>query len=132
MAIEKTLKPDNIKGALFLHIVGEKAIEVYNALIFTDTEKAYFSALISKFSKFIETKKDLVYEQYIFNKRNQKEGKIFLFFLMDIISKAEKCGFKQLKQNMIGDQIISGVWSERIKSKLRELADPDLNTVIRL
>ena len=33
---------------------------------------------------------------------------------------------------MICNRIISSVWVERIKSKLIDSADPDLNTVIRL
>ena len=37
-----------------------------------------------------------------------------------------------LKDSMIHDRRISGIWSERTKAKLRNLADPDLNTVIRI
>ena len=33
---KKMLKLDNEKCALFLHLAGEKAIEVYNALTFTE------------------------------------------------------------------------------------------------
>ena len=36
MASEKTLEPDNVKYALFLNIAREKAVEVYNALTFTE------------------------------------------------------------------------------------------------
>ena len=48
MAPEKTLKPDNVICALFLHIAGEKAIEVYNAVTFTELEEGKY-ALVHKF-----------------------------------------------------------------------------------
>ena len=34
VALEKTLKPNNVKCSLYLHIAREKEIEVYNALTF--------------------------------------------------------------------------------------------------
>ena len=36
---KKTLKADNATCALFLHIAGEKAIEVYNVLTFIEPEE---------------------------------------------------------------------------------------------
>ena len=57
MALEKTLKPDNVKCALFLHIVEEKAIEVHNVLTFTEAKEGKYNALVCKFKKFVEGKK---------------------------------------------------------------------------
>ena len=37
-----------------------------------------------------------------------------------------------LKDSMIRDHIISDIWSERTKDKLKDVADPNLNTVIRI
>ena len=36
------------------------------------------------------------------------------------------------KDSKIGDRIISGIWSEHTKAKLRDLADLDLNIIIRI
>ena len=53
----KTSKPNRIKCAHFLHVAGEMAIVVYNALSFTDAEKGIYNTLICKYSNFIEGKK---------------------------------------------------------------------------
>ena len=129
---KKTLKPDNIKCALFLHIAGEKAIDVYNAQTFIEAEESKYNALIRKFKEFVESKKGLGHERYIFKNRDQKEGETFVSFLTNITSKAGKCVFDHLKKSMIRDRIISGILSECTKAKLRDQADPDLNTVIRI
>ena len=73
VALEKTLKPDNVKCALFL--LKKKAIEVRNALTFTDAEGKY-KALVLKFKEFIEGKKGLAHKHYVFNNRVQKKGRV--------------------------------------------------------
>ena len=78
--IRKTLKPDNVKCTLFLHIAGEKATEAYNALTFTKAEEGRYNVLVRKFKEFSEDKKDLAHERYIFNNRDQKEGLGFLAY----------------------------------------------------
>lgn len=84
VASERLSKTGNVKCALFLHAAGEKAIEVYNAMSFTDAGKGSYSALIRKVSKFVlGEKKDLDHVRYMFN-RNQKGGETFLSFITDI------------------------------------------------
>ena len=56
------LKQNNVKCALFLHIAGEKAIDVYNALTFTEVEEGKFNAMVCKFKEFVESKKDLAHK----------------------------------------------------------------------
>ena len=64
------------------------------------SEKDNYNALVRKFKKFVQGKKDLAHERYIFNKRDQKEGETFLSFLTNTTSQARKCGFDHLKDNM--------------------------------
>ena len=90
-----------------------------------------YNAFVHKFKEFVEGKRDLAPKRYIFNNRDQK-GEAFLSFLTNIPSQARKFGFDHLKNSIICDCIISGKWIENTKAKLRELADLDLNTVIRI
>ena len=108
-----------VRNITFLHIAGEKAIVVYNALTFTEAEEGKYNTLVLKFKEFVEGKKDLAQEHYVFNKRDQK-GETFLSF------------FDYLKDSMIHDCIMSGIWSECTKAKLRDIVDPDINTIIRI
>ena len=94
---------------------------MYNALTLTEAEDKY-NALVRKFKEFVEGKKDSANERYIFNNRDQKEGETFLYFLTNITSQAGKYGFDHLKNNMTHDCIVSGIWSERTKVMLRDLA----------
>lgn len=65
----KMTKPDKIKYALFLHMTGENATEVYIALTFTDTGKVNYNARVKKFRKYVQGNKDIAYESYQFNTR---------------------------------------------------------------
>lgn len=62
-------KPDKIKCALFLHMTGENAEEVYIALTFTDTEKGNYKARVKKLQEYVQGNKDIVYKIYRFNTR---------------------------------------------------------------
>ena len=106
VASEKPLKLDNVKCALFQHIAGERAIEDYNDLTFTEAEEGKYNALVHKFKEFVEGKKDLVHKCYVFNNRDQIE-EIFFSFLTNITSQAGKCGFDHQKDSVIRDSIIS-------------------------
>ena len=55
--VRKTTKSDHVKCVLFLHVAGEKAVEVYNALTFTEAERSNYNALVRKFKKSVEGKK---------------------------------------------------------------------------
>ena len=67
VASEKTTKSDHVKYVLVLQVVGEKVLEVYNALTFTEAEQRNYNALVHKFKKFVEGKEDLAHEFYVFN-----------------------------------------------------------------
>ena len=87
---------------------------------------------VYNFKEFVEAKKDLAHERYVMNNRDQKEGEKFISFLTNITLQAGKCDFCHQKDSMIRDQIIAGIWSERMKVRLRDIAYPDLNTIIRI
>ena len=80
----------------------------------------------------LRAKKDLPYEHYVFNNRDQKEGETFFSFLTNITSQTGKCDFDPLKDSMICDCTISGIRSEHTKAKVRDPADLDLDTVISI
>lgn len=57
IASVKATKPNVINCVLFLDIAGEKAIEIFKALNFTEWKKGYCEVLVWKFHEHIEGKK---------------------------------------------------------------------------
>ena len=75
----KNSKDRQCNNALFPYIAKERAIKAYNALTFTEAEEGKYNALVHKFNEFLEGKKDLANERYVFNNRDQKEGENSFF-----------------------------------------------------
>lgn len=73
---QKNTNPGKIKRALFLHVAEEKAIQVYNAMIFIDTEKGKYKAPMRKFQEYIQGKKDIAHKQYRFNPQHYGNEKL--------------------------------------------------------
>lgn len=48
-----------IKCTLFLHMAGEKAIKIDNAITFTETEKGNYKSLERKLQEYVQDKKDI-------------------------------------------------------------------------
>lgn len=118
LASEKSEKPDKIKCALFLHCAGERAIEVFNSLTFTDNEKDKYEVLRTKFADHMSGRKDVSFERSKFWARNQKPGELFVNYLADVRKQAKNCEYGDLEEGLIRDRIVQGVHSVKTKEKL--------------
>ncbi len=60
-------KDEATQCAIFLHTIGEEALEVYDTFTFTETEQDKIEPLIQKFEGYCTPRKNTTYERYVFN-----------------------------------------------------------------
>lgn len=91
MASEKHTKPDETKIALLLSCMGEEAVEVFNTLKLSDEERKNYKRVMQEFEKYMNPKKNEVYERFKFFSRKQEEGENFDHFVKDLKKLASSC-----------------------------------------
>lgn len=118
------LKPDDEKAALFLHVAGEEALEIYNTFEFAeDEEREAYDTLVQKFEQYCIPRKNETFERYVFRTRQQTEGEPFEQFLRDVKTKAQSCNFGAVMDSMIRDQIVYGILDKKLCARLLREVD---------
>lgn len=109
---EKDKKSTAQQTAIFLHIAGEEAMEVYNTFTFTeDQDRTNLEGVIEKFKNFCTPKKNGAYERYQFFSRTQTSREAIELFVTDLKRKSLTCKFSDLRESLIRDRIVCGVLS---------------------
>ena len=111
---------------MFLNFIEEDAIKLFNTVNLTAAQKKVSKNLIDAFEKYCMSKKNVVYERYLFYNINQKEGELFEQLLTDIKLIVHKCEFKDLYDQAIRDRLVIGTNDAGIQEKLLRLDDLDM------
>ena len=122
-------KTEDIKCALFLHMIGEDSLRIYDTFTISEAEKDKIDPLITKFDGHFTPKKNLTYERYIFNTCFQN-GRPFDIFLIDIKNKAKSCEFDAVHDGLIRDRIVCGIDCNQTREKLLRTTDLTLEKAI--
>lgn len=129
-ATELSGKAEPIKIGVFLNIIGQDAVEVFDTFGLSDAQKASYVAVIKAFSDFCTPKKNTVYERFMFYQRKQKEGESFDSFLMEIKMLVRNCEFGDQESVMLRDQIVMGVIDKGLQIKLLGQANLTYETAV--
>lgn len=92
-------KDEGTQCAIFLHTIGDEALEVYDSFTFTETEQAKIEPLIQKFESYCTPRKNTTYEPYIFNTCLQN-GRTVDAFILDLRNIAKTCEFGSLQDSL--------------------------------
>ena len=106
--------------ALLLTVAGTQAIEVCNTFVFDnpdDKDKVRVKVL-KKFDTHCSPKNNDTYEWYVFHSWIQEQHEPFDNFLTDLKLKAQTCNFADLRNSMICDQIIFGIYDKKVREHL--------------
>ena len=110
-------KQEETQCVIFLHTIGEEALEVYETFTFTEAQQNKLDPIIEKFEVYCSPKKNTTYERYIFNFCTQN-GRTIDAFVTDLRSKAKTCEFGELQDSLIRDQIVCGIDNNSIRERL--------------
>lgn len=128
-AIELKEKTEAVKVAIFLNAIGSEAVEVFNSLNISASDRQKYSAVTEAFEQFCKPKCNEVYESFVFHNRSQKYGEPFDNFLMDIKKIVRRCGFTD-EDRMVRDRIVLGTCDKILQKRLLDTAKLTLEVAI--
>nr|XP_050038499.1 uncharacterized protein K02A2.6-like [Dermacentor andersoni] len=118
------------KAAIFLHVAGQEAIDVFNTFRLTSAQAEDYDVLVRKFEEYCAPQQNETFERYVFRMRLQNEGEPFEQFLRDVQLKAQSCNFRDLKYSMVRDQLVCRTRDKKLRNRLLREKDLTLEKAI--
>ena len=111
-----TLEQD-VQCAVFLHVIGDAAVDVYETMTFADGENNRLEPLVKKFKDYCNPRKNVTFERYVFNCRNQKEEGIDQY-VTELKTLAGSCEYGVLRDGLIRDRVVCGINDNSVRGRL--------------
>lgn len=118
---------DEIKVATFLNAVGPRAVDLFDSFTMTDANRAIYAMVVAAFETYCNPRKNLIYERYMFNQRNQGDGETFDEFLLALKLLSRYCEYGNTESQMIRDRIVAGTSDNKLRKTLLGTADLTLD-----
>ncbi|XP_014675600.1 PREDICTED: uncharacterized protein K02A2.6-like [Priapulus caudatus] len=113
------MKDDAIQTAIFLHVIGEPALEVYNGFTWAEAGDANDLAKIRlKFKDYCIPRTNVTFERHRFFTTVQKPGETIDHFVTELRTRAKTCEFGILQDGLIRDRVICGIPSNTLRQRL--------------
>lgn len=94
---------DDIKIATFLNSIGPNAVDLFDSFTLTPAQRAVYDTVVAAFETYCNPRKNVIYERYKFNQRNQRDGEKFDEFLVDLKLLSRYCDFGAAESELIRD-----------------------------
>lgn len=110
-------KPAEIQVAVFLNLIGDDGLELYNSFTLSDEEKKSLESIKTKFKDYCSPQENVIFERFKFNSICQKEGQTFDSFLTELRKAVKTTGYQD-QDDMIRDQIVIGILEKNTQERL--------------
>lgn len=145
LASGRSNESNNVKIATFLHLIGEKGIELYSTLFNKGfdgeplpggEDEITMEEVLKRFESFCLPQKNVVMESFKFNSIVQKERQPFSEFETELRLQMRHCNFvcsncqMAYSDRMLRDRIVLCVGDKRLQAKLLENSDDTLQQTI--
>lgn len=120
------------KVAVLLHTIGSEALEVFDTLELTETEKNDWEVVLQKLEEHFVPQSNETVNRHIFNTRNQREGETIDSFVTDLKVLSKNCNFGTLRDSLIRDRIVCGVSDKTLRDRLLRESKLDLSSCVRM
>ncbi|KAK4886965.1 hypothetical protein RN001_003236 [Aquatica leii] len=124
-------KREEKKIAVFLNLIGEEGLELYNTFTFENTQVKTLKKIKDKFQEYCAPRKNVIFERYKFNTILQVEGQSFDNFVTEL-RKAVKTTEYTSQDEMVRDRIVMGIYDKTIQERLLREASLTLQKTIDL
>lgn len=104
-----------VQVAAFMHIIGEDARDIIKTLDVHVLKASLVESIIGKLDAYFLPTRNISVERHKFNTRKQGPGEDFNSFLKDLRKIASDCDFKNLKDSLIADRIVCGIYDHKTK-----------------
>lgn len=130
IATEKDTKPDKVKIALLLNLIGPVGIEIYNILKVPNNGS--YDSVVAEFKKYCAPRRNKTYERFIFNSRNQSKDEPFDHFLSDVKKLIQSCEYDSQEDSILIDRIVLGINDVSVQEKLLNIQNLKLDRAIEI
>ncbi|XP_030758046.1 uncharacterized protein LOC115883775 [Sitophilus oryzae] len=117
--------------AIFLNLIGEEGLELFNSFSLTDAETEDLKKVVEKFEEYCSPRKNIIFERYRFNSIIQNDGQSFDSFLTELRKAVKTTEYGEPEQ-MIRDRIVIGVSNKLTQERLLRESDLTLETAIKI
>jgi len=115
-----------VQVATFLTAIGPEARKVFKTWNLTATEKKDIDAVIERFDNYCNPRKNVPFERYCFNLRQQELGESFDRYVTALCHIADKCAFDAITHDdILRDRIVFGIADNKVRERL--LREPELD-----
>ncbi|XP_018372980.1 PREDICTED: uncharacterized protein LOC108767548 [Trachymyrmex cornetzi] len=125
-------KAEEIKAAILMHCIGEQAVDVIDTLGLTEDELKVKDTIIAKLDTYFVPKTNESVERHKLNMRIQGPTESFNDFLQDLRNIAASCNFGNMKDDLIKDRIVCGIYNAKVKDRLLREDGLDLDKAIKI
>lgn len=119
-ATKVNAEQDAVKIATFLNAIGPNAVDLFDSFVMTEENRLVYERVVEAFEGYCNPRKNVIYERYRFNQRNQRDGEKFDEFLLDLKLLARYCEFGGAENELLRDRIVAGVVDNRLTGRLLE------------
>lgn len=121
-------KESNIKTALLLSCIGDRALKLYNTFELEKTCKDDIAKVLKKFDEHFLPEKNITYERYKFFTRNQKPNETYEDYIVELRDLSATCEFGSLTESLIKDRLVYGIQDIAVKDRLLRTKNLKLST----
>ncbi|XP_018366780.1 PREDICTED: uncharacterized protein K02A2.6-like [Trachymyrmex cornetzi] len=125
-------KAEEIKAAILMHCIGEQAVDVIDTLGLSEDELKVKDTIIAKLDTYFVPKTNESVERHKLNMRIQGPTESFNDFLQDLRNIAASCNFGNMKDDLIKDRIVCGIYNAKVKDRLLREDGLDLDKAIKI
>jgi len=115
-----------------LYCLGEEAEEVLETTRISTADKKKYDKVMEEFDNYFQVRKNVIFERARFNKRNQLPEEPVEQFISEIHRLADRCDFKNMKDELIRDRLVVGIRDNALSERLQMEPDLSLDKAKRL
>ena len=106
--------------------IGPEVRKVFKTWNLSATERKDIKGVIERFDNYCNPRKNIPFERYLFNSRQQEPGASFDRYVTALRQIADKCAFDAITpDDLLRDRIIFGIAHSKVRERL--LCEPELN-----
>ena len=120
LALELSKKDEDAQVGTLLTVIGPEAQEVYTTFEWeNEGDEEKIQLVLDQFKVYCESKKNIPFERYCFNQRQQQTGETYDQYKTALKKLAEGCDFAKITPDeILRDRLLFGIADNKVRERL--------------
>ncbi|GBM97684.1 Uncharacterized protein K02A2.6 [Araneus ventricosus] len=124
IASEKDKKPDGVKIAILLNLLGDEGTDIFNTFKSENGKSIEkFDDILEMFTNYCIPRRNVVFERFKFFSCSQQEGQQVDNYLTELKTLASTCDFGDQEEGLIRDRVVLGIRDMSLQERLLRESD---------